>query len=134
MATDQTFEQLIAFLHEDNWRFRADPESERIEVTHRGRNGAYRIIIGLDRENSTLLVMAGDLDMVGRPHQHGVERPRRLHVVGVAPEALHEWAERLRNVGGWKRVYVYVKHDEAGRAPALAQALLASLGETPTRG
>jgi hypothetical protein len=70
VPTDQTFEQLIAFLHEDNWRFRADPDSERIEVTFRGRNGAYRIMVGLDRENATLLVLVSDIDMVARQHQH----------------------------------------------------------------
>lgn len=51
----------------------------------------------------------------------------RLRRVDYAPDALAAWAERLRGVPGWKRVYVYVKHDEAGRAPALAQALLAAL-------
>ena len=70
MPTDQTFEQLIAFLAEDNWRYRADPEASRVEITHRGRNGVYRIVMGLDAENATLLVMAGDLDIVSRLHQH----------------------------------------------------------------
>lgn len=65
MPTEQTFEQLIAFLHEDNWRFRADPETERIEVTVRGRNAAFRLLVGLDRENATLLVLVGDIDVVG---------------------------------------------------------------------
>lgn len=69
MPTQQTFEQLIAFLHEDNWRFRADPETERIEVSFRGRNAAFRILVGLDRENATLLVLVGDVDMVGRQRQ-----------------------------------------------------------------
>ena len=51
----------------------------------------------------------------------------RLRRLDYSPEALAGWAERLRTLPGWKRVYVYVKHDEAGRAPALAQALLAAL-------
>lgn len=51
----------------------------------------------------------------------------RLRRVDYAPDALAAWAERLRGVPGWKRAYVYVKHDDAGRAPALAQALLAAL-------
>jgi uncharacterized protein YecE (DUF72 family) len=58
----------------------------------------------------------------------------RLRRMDYAPDALGTWAERLRNVAGWKRVYVYVKHDEAGRAPALAQTLVTSLGESTPRG
>ncbi|HJW70649.1 MAG TPA: DUF72 domain-containing protein [Candidatus Binatia bacterium] len=38
------------------------------------------------------------------------------------------WAERLRAVESWQRVYVFLKHDEAGRAPALARAFLDALG------
>ena len=41
--------------------------------------------------------------------------------------ALARWAERIRAVTSWKRVYVYLKHDEAGRGPALASALVAAL-------
>jgi len=41
---------------------------------------------------------------------------------------LTTWAERLRAVEGWQRVYVFLKHDEAGRAPALARAFLDALG------
>ena len=41
---------------------------------------------------------------------------------------LAAWAERLRAVEGWQRVYVFLKHDEAGRAPALARAFLDALG------
>ncbi|HWP64558.1 MAG TPA: DUF72 domain-containing protein [Candidatus Limnocylindria bacterium] len=51
----------------------------------------------------------------------------RLRRMDYTPAALAEWAARLRGVDGWKRVYVYVKHDEAGRAPALARALLAAI-------
>jgi len=51
----------------------------------------------------------------------------RLRRLDYPPEALASWAERLGSLPGWKRVYVYVKHDEAGRAPAIAQALLAAL-------
>jgi uncharacterized protein YecE (DUF72 family) len=51
----------------------------------------------------------------------------RLRRVDYAPDALASWAARLRSLPGWKRVYVYVKHDEAGRAPALAHALVAAL-------
>jgi len=41
---------------------------------------------------------------------------------------LTAWAERLRAVEGWQRVYVFLKHDEAGRAPELARAFLDALG------
>jgi uncharacterized protein YecE (DUF72 family) len=41
------------------------------------------------------------------------------------PDAeLAAWAARVRAVRRWQRAYVYLKHDEAGRAPALARALL----------
>jgi uncharacterized protein YecE (DUF72 family) len=51
----------------------------------------------------------------------------RLRRIDYAPDALVAWADRLRAVGSWKRVYVYLKHDEAGRAPALAEQFLAAL-------
>ena len=40
---------------------------------------------------------------------------------------LAAWAQRLRAVDGWERVYVFLKHDEAGRAPELARAFLDAL-------
>jgi len=40
---------------------------------------------------------------------------------------LADWGRRIREIGRWKRAYVYLKHDEAGRAPLLAQRLLATL-------
>jgi uncharacterized protein YecE (DUF72 family) len=40
---------------------------------------------------------------------------------------LAAWAQRLRAVDGWERVYVFLKHDEAGRAPELARAFLDTL-------
>lgn len=40
---------------------------------------------------------------------------------------LAAWAQRLRGVDGWERVYVFLKHDEAGRAPELARAFLDAL-------
>jgi len=41
---------------------------------------------------------------------------------------LDAWAARLRDTRRWKRAYVYFKHEETGRGPALAKALLARLG------
>jgi uncharacterized protein YecE (DUF72 family) len=40
---------------------------------------------------------------------------------------LEAWAARLRGVSSWRNVHVFLKHDEAGRAPALAQRFLAAL-------
>ena len=40
---------------------------------------------------------------------------------------LATWAQRLRAVDAWERVYVFLKHDEAGRAPELARAFLDAL-------
>lgn len=51
----------------------------------------------------------------------------RLRRDDYTDAALAGWAERLRAVPRWKRVYVFLKHDEAGRAPALARAFLAAL-------
>jgi uncharacterized protein YecE (DUF72 family) len=51
----------------------------------------------------------------------------RLRRDDYTEAALADWARRIRDIGRWKRAYVYLKHDEAGRAPALAQAFLAAL-------
>ena len=40
---------------------------------------------------------------------------------------LDTWANRVRDTGQWKRVYVYFKHEESGRGPALARAFLARM-------
>jgi uncharacterized protein YecE (DUF72 family) len=52
----------------------------------------------------------------------------RLRREEYADADLARWAERLREVAGWERVYVFLKHDEAGRAPELARAFLGALG------
>jgi uncharacterized protein YecE (DUF72 family) len=51
----------------------------------------------------------------------------RLRRDDYTEAALLDWARRIREIGRWKRAYVYLKHDEAGRAPALAQAFLGAL-------
>jgi uncharacterized protein YecE (DUF72 family) len=51
----------------------------------------------------------------------------RLRREEYSADDLAAWAERLRAVEGWQRVYVFLKHDEAGRAPALARAFLDAL-------
>jgi len=52
----------------------------------------------------------------------------RLRREEYSADDLAGWAERLRAVEGWQRVYVFLKHDEAGRAAALARAFLDALG------
>jgi uncharacterized protein YecE (DUF72 family) len=51
----------------------------------------------------------------------------RLRRSGYTDADLAAWAERIQGEPRWKRVYAYVKHDEAGVAPALASSLLAHL-------
>ncbi len=51
----------------------------------------------------------------------------RLRRDDYTDAALADWGRRIREIGRWKRAYVYLKHDEAGRAPELAQAFLATL-------
>jgi len=51
----------------------------------------------------------------------------RLRRDDYTPAALGDWGRRIREIGRWKRAYVYLKHDDAGRAPELAQAFLTAL-------
>lgn len=51
----------------------------------------------------------------------------RLRRDDYTEAALAGWGHRIREIGRWKRAYVFLKHDEAGRAPELAQAFLAAL-------
>lgn len=51
----------------------------------------------------------------------------RLRRDDYTAAGLADWARRIREIGRWKRAYVYLKHDDAGRAPELAQAFLAAL-------
>jgi uncharacterized protein YecE (DUF72 family) len=52
----------------------------------------------------------------------------RLRRDDYAADELAAWAARLRAVEGWRRVYVFLKHDEAGRAADLARGFLGALG------
>ena len=51
----------------------------------------------------------------------------RLRRADYADVELGAWADRIRETTRWKRVYVYLKHEESGPGPALARALLARL-------
>jgi uncharacterized protein YecE (DUF72 family) len=79
------------------------------------------------REHRAALCIAqsGDLDTpVVATAPVGYVRLRRDDY-GAAD--LAAWASRLRAVPEWRQVYVFLKHDEAGRAPALARDFLAAL-------
>jgi uncharacterized protein YecE (DUF72 family) len=52
----------------------------------------------------------------------------RLRREDYTDAALDAWAARVRDTASWKRAYVYFKHEESGRGPALARAFLARLG------
>jgi uncharacterized protein YecE (DUF72 family) len=47
----------------------------------------------------------------------------RLRRETYAPRELAAWARRLRDVAGWREAWVYLRHDEAGGAPARARAV-----------
>ena len=51
----------------------------------------------------------------------GYLRLRRANYTDADVDA---WAGHIRDTARWKRVYVYFKHEESGRGPALARALL----------
>jgi len=52
----------------------------------------------------------------------------RLRRADYGDAELDAWAGRVRETTKWKRVYVYFKHEESGRGPALARTLLSRLG------
>ena len=51
----------------------------------------------------------------------------RLRRERYSDRELDDWATRVRDTTGWKRVYVYFKHEDAGRGPALARQFLSRL-------
>ncbi len=51
----------------------------------------------------------------------------RLRRDDYANADLATWAGRVQETTRWKRVYVYFKHEESGRGPALARAFIAAL-------
>lgn len=52
----------------------------------------------------------------------------RLRREDYGERELDAWAERVRETGRWKRVYVYFKHEDAARGAALARDFVARLG------
>jgi uncharacterized protein YecE (DUF72 family) len=58
----------------------------------------------------------------------------RLRDEGYAAEDLDRWADVIRDkTAGSREVYVYFKHEEAGKGPQFAKHLLAALGAGATR-
>jgi len=56
----------------------------------------------------------------------------RLRDEGYTPEDLRRWAGVIRaNTTACSDVYVYFKHEEAGKGPQFARLLLQALGEPP---
>jgi uncharacterized protein YecE (DUF72 family) len=54
----------------------------------------------------------------------------RLRDEGYTPEDLQHWAQRIReSAAGCSDVFVYFKHEEAGKGPQFARILLEALGE-----
>lgn len=51
----------------------------------------------------------------------------RLRDADYGEADLEAWAARIRDTARWEQVFVYFKHEESGRGPALARALLARL-------
>lgn len=54
----------------------------------------------------------------------------RLRRADYDEAGLDAWAARIAAPSRWERVYVYFKHEDSGRGPALARALLDRLGAT----
>jgi uncharacterized protein YecE (DUF72 family) len=53
----------------------------------------------------------------------------RLRDEGYTPEDIARWAQTIRDsTGGCKDVFVYFKHEEAGKGPQFARLLLEALG------
>jgi len=58
----------------------------------------------------------------------------RLRDEGYTPEDLQRWAGIIRaNTASCSDVFVYFKHEEAGKGPQFARLLLAALGEAQAR-
>ena len=56
----------------------------------------------------------------------GYLRLRRDH---YSPADIRRWAAVARETTGWRRVYVYFKHEDEGRGPRFAQQFLARLNQ-----
>jgi len=52
----------------------------------------------------------------------------RLRRADYTAADLDAWAARVRETDRWKRVYVYFKHEDSGRGPALARDFLDRFG------
>jgi uncharacterized protein YecE (DUF72 family) len=56
----------------------------------------------------------------------------RLRDEGYSPDAIAQWAERIQaSTAGCDDVYVYFKHEEAGKGPEFGRLLMERLGLSP---
>jgi uncharacterized protein YecE (DUF72 family) len=79
-------------------------------------------------EHRTALCVADGEDMTTPPVATAPFGYLRLRRADYGDADLDAWAGRIHETARWKRVYVYFKHEESGRGPALARALIARLG------
>jgi uncharacterized protein YecE (DUF72 family) len=78
-------------------------------------------------EHRAALCIADSEDLATPPVATAPFGYLRLRRTDYGDAELDAWAQRIRETARWKRVYVYFKHEESGRGPALARALIARL-------
>jgi uncharacterized protein YecE (DUF72 family) len=84
------------------------------------RTGAAALCISESEDLSTPLVATTDW---------GYLRLRRQDYDAAAIAA---WAERISSETSWRETYVFFKHEDEGKGPQLAAALLEKVGSSPT--
>lgn len=56
----------------------------------------------------------------------------RLRDEGYGPAEIADWARTIQGLkSNWEEIFVYFKHEEAGKGPAFARMLMQQLGITP---
>jgi uncharacterized protein YecE (DUF72 family) len=84
-------------------------------------------------ERGAALCIADAEDLTTPPVETATFGYLRLRRTEYRPADLDAWAERILGMRRWKHAYVYFKHEDAGRGPALAHALLTRLGAAAAR-
>ena len=82
---------------------------------------------GMLRDHRAALCIADAEELTTPPVATAPFGYLRLRREDYGDADLDAWANRVRDTGQWKRVYVYFKHEESGRGPALARAFLARM-------
>ena len=80
------------------------------------------------RQHRAALCIADSEDLTTPPIATAPFGYLRLRRENYTAADLDAWATRVRDTAQWKRVYVYFKHEESGRGPALARDFLARIG------